>query len=103
MNLFISFINSFLFIGDTGSPLMIYSNHSAQYELVGITSVRNSCTNAGIFTRVAPFINWISTTLANPPTIIPIFPTFPTATVPTPKPDVLGKVHRFSKNFHRCS
>jgi secreted trypsin-like serine protease len=81
-------------IGDSGGPLMIYSNDTQQYELVGITSFRNACTSEGLFTRTAPFYDWILTTLANPPSPATIFPTFATisiGTVPTPKPDVLGK------------
>ncbi|CAF1129781.1 unnamed protein product [Rotaria sordida] len=54
-------------LGDSGGPLMVYSNDSQQYELVGITSFRDVCTTEGLFTRVAPFANWILTILNNPP------------------------------------
>ncbi|CAF2085262.1 unnamed protein product [Rotaria magnacalcarata] len=80
---------------DTGGPLMIYSNFSEQYELVGITSFRNICTSEGLFTRIAPFIDWILATLKSPQ---PTVPTFPTFTIPTPKPDVLGPPIPFQCN-----
>ncbi len=83
-------------IGDSGGPLMIYSAASQRYELVAIASLRNTCDNEGLFTRTASFIDWIWTILANPPTPGSIFPTFTfvTVTVPTPKPDVLGKFQK---------
>ena len=66
---------------------MVYSNDTDQYELAGIISFRNVCTTEGLFTRTSPFVNWVLTTLINPPIIITIGP----PTVPTPKPDVLGE------------
>ncbi|CAF4832682.1 unnamed protein product [Rotaria sp. Silwood1] len=87
--------------GDTGGPLMVYSNDSLQYELVGITNFRNACTTEGLFTRIAPFIDWILTTLKNPPTTVspfPTFGTFPPITYRTPKPDVLGRPIEFICN-----
>ncbi len=50
---------------------MIFSNVIQTYELVGVTSFRTACTSEGLFTRVAPFINWISAILANPPPTSP--------------------------------
>lgn len=71
---------------------MIYSNQTQQYELVGITSFRNVCMDEGLFTRTAPYVDWIMTQLASPPPTMPTFPPLPTVTYPTPKPDVLGKL-----------
>ncbi|UJR12661.1 hypothetical protein I4U23_016835 [Adineta vaga] len=56
---FHSYVNLIFYSGDMGGPLMIYSNKSEQYELVGITSYRNKCIAEGVFTRVAPFASWI--------------------------------------------
>jgi hypothetical protein len=74
---------------------MIYSNDIQQYELVGITSFRDSCAIEGVYTRIAPFVKWILTTLENPPPLptLPPIPTLAPITFPTPKPDVLGKFH----------
>ena len=58
-----------LSIGDSGDPLMIFSNASQQYQLVAITSFRSECTTAGLFTRVAPFADWIFSVLNNPPSL----------------------------------
>lgn len=71
---------------------MIYSNETFDYELVGLTGFRNECLTEGIFTRLYPFLHWINSTMMNPPpTNPPINITFPPfATLPTPKPDVLG-------------
>ena len=73
---------------------MIHSTEGQQYELVGIASFRNACTTEALFTRVAPFSDWILETLRNPPpTPAPIVipgslpPTVPTTT----QPDILGK------------
>ncbi|CAF3689343.1 unnamed protein product [Adineta steineri] len=74
---------------DSGGPLMIFSEDIQQYKLVGITGFRNICATEGLFTRVAPFIDWIETSLNNPPPIQTL-PPIVTATVPTPGPDVLG-------------
>ena len=74
---------------------MIYSNEDQRYELVGITSVRSACTTEGLFTRIAPFLDWITEILENPPPTPPPFITFPTAapTVPTTTtPEILGKI-----------
>ena len=48
---------------------MIYSNDSQQFQLVAVTSFRNVCTTEGLFTRVAPFSDWILTVLDNPPSM----------------------------------
>ncbi|CAF0979092.1 unnamed protein product [Rotaria sordida] len=88
---------------DIGGPLMIRSSDNLQYELVAITSFRNSCAIEGLFTRTEPFNDWILTTLQNPPTTIQsfiTFPTFPILTVPTPKPDVLGPQIPFPCNVN---
>lgn len=72
---------------------MIYSEGNQQYELVGITSARLDCTDEGLFSRIAPFMNWITDTLANPPATPPPLPTLPSTrpTVPTTTtPEVLG-------------
>jgi hypothetical protein len=69
---------------------MIYSNDTQEYKLVGITSFRNICTSDGIFTLTEPFINWITTTLQNPVPLSTLLTRIP-ITIPTPKPDVLGK------------
>ncbi|CAF1122811.1 unnamed protein product [Rotaria sp. Silwood1] len=71
---------------DSGGPLMVFSNDSQQYELVGITSFRNECTTEGLFTRVAPFVNWILTTLNNPPPTPPPITTTTTTTTTTGRP-----------------
>ncbi|CAF1050046.1 unnamed protein product [Adineta ricciae] len=78
--------------GDGGGPLMIHSEGVQQYELVGVISARFSCTSRGIYTRIAPFIDWIFNTMKNPPPP-PTFPpiiVIPTIALSTPKPDVLG-------------
>ncbi len=77
---------------------MIYSNDIQQYELVGITSFRDSCAIEGVYTRIAPFVKWILTTLENPPPL-PTLPPIATITYPTPKPDVLGKFHILKRCF----
>jgi hypothetical protein len=85
-------------IDNSGGPLMIYSNDTQQYELVGITSFRNICTSEGLFTRTMPSFDWISNILDNPPPVspVPTLRTIPTMTTPTPKPDVLGKLCNLS-------
>ncbi len=77
---------------------MIYSNDTKKYELVGITSFRNVCTTEGLFTRIAPFVDWILTTLENPPPI-PTSSTRMPITIPTPKPDVLGTFQILKRLF----
>ncbi|CAF3016792.1 unnamed protein product [Rotaria sp. Silwood2] len=72
--------------GDSGGPLMVYSNNNQQYELVGITSFRNACTTEGLFTRVAPFVNWILTILNNPPPTPPPITTTTRITTTTGRP-----------------
>lgn len=89
MYIFLANKNIFFFIGDNGSPLVIYSNDTQQYELVGITIFRNVCTTEGIFTRLIPFLNWIQTILNNPPTL-PTTSTRKPTTATTTKPDILG-------------
>ncbi|UJR23919.1 hypothetical protein I4U23_026891 [Adineta vaga] len=86
--------------GDAGGPLMIFNATIEQYELVGVTSFRNSCNPRGLYTRIASFIEWISETLENPPPIptTPPFLAFTTPTLPTPKPDVLGPPIPFQCN-----
>jgi hypothetical protein len=84
-----SLLKNIVIIDDPGGPLMIYSNNTQQYELVGITGFRNVCTSEGLFTRTAPFVVWILTTLENPPPA-PTLPTIIPITIPTPKPDMLG-------------
>jgi hypothetical protein len=61
---------------------MIDSNTTTQqYELVGVTSYRNVCTAEGLFTRIAPYVDWILTILGNPPpTPLPITTTIRTTT-----------------------
>ncbi|UJR11644.1 hypothetical protein I4U23_015825 [Adineta vaga] len=79
--------------GDMGGPLMVYSNESQQYELVGITSYRNKCTTTGLFTRVAPFADWIWGILENPPSTpasVPTIPPRPQTSPITIPPEVLG-------------
>ncbi len=73
---------------------MIYSNEHQQYQLVGITSYRDTCMTDGLFTRVAPFIDLIMTVVKTPPPTSSsssprtTIPTLPSTTTP---PDVLGK------------
>ena len=72
---------------------MIYSEENQQYELVGIISSRLDCTDEGLFTRIAPFINWITDTLADPPATPPPLPTLPPTrptVLTTTTPEVLG-------------
>jgi secreted trypsin-like serine protease len=81
--------------GDTGGPLMLYSNQQQRYELVGITSYRDACMTEGLFTRIAPFIELILSILKRPPPTLPPSPTFPTFPPPIPtttSPDALGKL-----------
>jgi secreted trypsin-like serine protease len=77
-------------IDNSGGPLVVYSNDTQQYELVGITSFRNVCISEGLFTRTAPFFDWISRILENPPPLTTLSTRLP-VTTPTPKPDVHGK------------
>lgn len=77
--------------GDTGSPLIIYSKENQQYELVGIASFRNECTTEGLFTRILTFVDWISSTLDNPPPI-PTIPLVPSTAATTTPPENLGKL-----------
>jgi len=79
-----------LFIDDSGSPLVIYSNDTQQYELVGITSFRNVCTSEGLFTRIASFADWILTILENPSPPLPTTPSRIPITTPIPQPDEIG-------------
>ncbi|UJR14367.1 hypothetical protein I4U23_001363 [Adineta vaga] len=55
--------------GNTGNPLMIYSNENQRYELIGITSFRNACLTEGLYTRVLPYLNYIMDIVENPPTL----------------------------------
>jgi secreted trypsin-like serine protease len=87
--------------GDSGGPLMIHSNDSQPYELVGITSFRNACTTEGLFTRIEPFANWVLDIVENPPAIT-LFPPLTNFTTPiplTPKPDVLGKMKDCKRQY----
>ncbi|CAF1310617.1 unnamed protein product [Adineta steineri] len=71
---------------DSGGPLMTFSNNTQDYELVGVTSFRSSCTTEGLFTRVAPFLDWISGILENPPPTPPIVTTTIQTTTTTGQP-----------------
>ncbi|CAF2120402.1 unnamed protein product [Rotaria magnacalcarata] len=71
---------------DSGGPLMVYSNDSAQYELVAITSFRNACITEGLFTRVIPFVDWILNILKNPPATPPTRTTTIQSTTTTGQP-----------------
>ncbi|CAF3522760.1 unnamed protein product [Adineta steineri] len=71
---------------DSGGPLMTFSNDTQDYELVGVTSFRSSCTTEGLFTRVAPFLDWISGILENPPPTPPIVTTTIQTTTTTGQP-----------------
>jgi hypothetical protein len=88
-------MNTDVFLGDSGGPMMVYSDDNQQYELVGITSFRNQCLNEGIYTRIYPFTDWILDVLKNPPPTVPpfVFPTIPPVILPTPQPDVLGRLN----------
>lgn len=88
---------SFIGVSDSGSPLVIYSNDTQQYELVGITSFHNVCTSEGLFTRLAPFVDWVLKILAHPPLLSTISIMTP-ITVPTPKPNVFGT---YVSNFEK--
>ncbi len=68
---------------------MIFSYDTQEYELVGVTSFRNACITEGLFTRVAPFINWILPILENPPSTPALF-TLPSTVPTTTKPEILG-------------
>jgi secreted trypsin-like serine protease len=85
-------------IDNSGGPLVFYSNDTQQYELVGITSFRNVCTSEGLFTRTAPFSDWISRILENPPPLTTLSTRLP-VTTPTPKPDVHGKFQNVRRQF----
>jgi len=84
-------IKSF-YTGDTGGPLMVYSNENQQYELVGITSYRDECTSEGLFTRIEPYINLILTILNKPPPTSPPEPTLPPTLSTTTPPEIIGKL-----------
>ncbi|CAF2519552.1 unnamed protein product [Rotaria sp. Silwood2] len=77
-------------LGDTGNPVMIYSGTSQQYELVGIGSFRNACATERLFTRIAPFIDWILEMLENLPATLSPIPTFPPLSSTTTWPEILG-------------
>lgn len=81
--------------------MVAFSNETFTYELVGLISFRNACLIEGIFTRIYPFIDWITDTMANPPSTRPpiVFTVPPTAPLPTPKPDVLGKNLSFARTL----
>lgn len=82
-------------IGDTGGPLMSFSYKRQQYKLVGITSYRDECKTEGIYTRIAPYINWILSIINKPPPTPPPPPTFPTlppTRLTTMPPDVIGNL-----------
>ncbi|CAF1150060.1 unnamed protein product [Adineta ricciae] len=70
-------------VRDSGGPLMTFDNSTLKFELVAVTSARNACTTEGLFTRVAPFYDWISSVLKNPP---PILTTTTGTTTTTGKP-----------------
>jgi secreted trypsin-like serine protease len=74
--------------GDSGGPLMQWRSDHKVWELVGITSHGRGCAErpyAGVYTRVAAYLDWIRT-YAPPPTPTttttppPTSPTRPTAT-----------------------
>ncbi len=51
--------------GDSGGPLMMFSSDN-QWVLIGITSSGTGCaraTNAGLYTRVAAFEEWINSNI----------------------------------------
>ncbi|KAH8346585.1 hypothetical protein KR084_005661 [Drosophila pseudotakahashii] len=54
--------------GDSGGPLLIYhKDFPCMYHVVGITSAGLSCGSPGvpgIYTRVYPYLNWITQTMA---------------------------------------
>ena len=80
--MFLVFTEEFCSLGDSGGPLMTFDNSTLQFELVAVTSARNACTTEGLFTRVAPYNDWISSVLKNPP---PILTTTTRATTTTGK------------------
>lgn len=52
--------------GDSGGPLMMFDFLMRRWILVGITSSGIGCalsTNAGLYTRVAAFQDWINATM----------------------------------------
>jgi len=93
-----SLLKNIVIIDDSGGPLIIYSNNTQQYELVGITGFRNVCTSEGLFTRTAPFADWILTILENPSSVSTLATRAP-ITIPTPKPDILGMFQILKKLF----
>ena len=53
--------------GDSGGPIMMYTT-SKQWVLVGVTSYGIGCARAsyaGVYTRVAAYQSWITTTMGN--------------------------------------
>ncbi|CAF2967029.1 unnamed protein product, partial [Rotaria sp. Silwood2] len=61
--------------GDSGGPLMQWRQDKKVWELIGITSYGLGCANilrAGIYTRVAAYLDWIR---LNTPTAAPTLPT----------------------------
>ena len=89
-----------------GGSLMVYSNDTQQYELVGITSYCNASTSGGVFIRTVSFFDWILGILKNPP-LPPLppttLPTRPPITTPTTKPDILGKFQNLLRRFELFS
>ena len=52
----------FLFLGDSGGPLIYQPARSNQWTLVGITSYGNGCARynfPGVYTRVSAYLSWI--------------------------------------------
>ena len=69
--------------GDSGGPLMQWCSQKKVWELIGITSHGRGCAQrlyAGVYTRVAAYLDWIQ---ANAPTPPPTLPTTSAPTLPT--------------------
>ena len=90
-------MKSFAYRGHGWTIGGVYSEEDQQYELVGITSYRDACVTDGLFTRIAPFIDWILTVLNTPPPTPPPPPTIPPTVSTTTPPDSLGQWSNFQE------
>ena len=69
---------------------MIESNTTNNYEVVAVISHRVNCTTEGLFTRVAPFLDWIDL-IMNTRWTVPIPMTTTPTTRRTTTTNTLGK------------
>jgi secreted trypsin-like serine protease len=72
--------------GDSGGPLMQWCSQKKVWELIGITSHGRGCAQqlyAGVYTRVAAYLDWIQANAPTPPPTLPTTTTVSTRITPT--------------------